>query len=121
MAISKPCPRPHCGRLIPLGATYCPRHQAERDRALDAQRKSASARGYDWRWAQYSQRWLRRFPWCGQRRDGKLYDEHSACVRAGMQVRAAITDHIRSLRDGGAMFDPANHQSLCVSCNTRKG
>jgi 5-methylcytosine-specific restriction endonuclease McrA len=35
-------------------------------------------------------------------------------------VAADVTDHIRSLRDGGARFDPMNHQSLCRSCNTAK-
>jgi 5-methylcytosine-specific restriction endonuclease McrA len=31
-----------------------------------------------------------------------------------------VTDHILAIRDGGAVFDPANHQSLCNSCNAAK-
>jgi len=60
-------------------------------------------------------------PWCGQRRDGRFHAEHSVCAQQQRRVRATVTDHIRSIRTGGQVFDPANHQSLCVSCNTRKG
>ena len=66
-------------------------------------------------------RWLRQFPWCGQRMDGRLYAEHSRCVQAGLRVRAECTDHIVPLREGGARLDPRNHQSLCLACNTAKG
>jgi 5-methylcytosine-specific restriction endonuclease McrA len=31
-----------------------------------------------------------------------------------------VVDHIIPLRDGGALLDPANHQSLCYACNNRK-
>jgi 5-methylcytosine-specific restriction endonuclease McrA len=54
------------------------------------------------------------------RRDGTLSAVHSRCVQRGWRVRATVTDHIVSLRDGGARLDPANHQSLCRSCNAAK-
>jgi 5-methylcytosine-specific restriction endonuclease McrA len=54
------------------------------------------------------------------RQDGALHAEHSRCVQEGRRVRATCTDHIRAIRDGGAVFDPANHQSLCGACNRRK-
>jgi 5-methylcytosine-specific restriction endonuclease McrA len=100
----RPCAR--CGRLISGRSCRC--------------RPSARARGYDAEWAAYSRRWLARFPWCGQRLDGRFHAEHSRCVQQGVQVRARVTDHICSIANGGARLDPANHQSLCASCNTAK-
>jgi 5-methylcytosine-specific restriction endonuclease McrA len=115
VALLAPCPYPHCRRLTTGGA--CRLHRRARDRA----RGTARARGYDADWQALSRDWLRRFPWCGQRADGRLYAEHSRCVRRGRRTLAAVTDHIVSLRDGGARLDRGNLQSLCVSCNTRKG
>jgi 5-methylcytosine-specific restriction enzyme A len=114
-AALQPCPVPHCGVLTRGGR--CRRHRAEQDRA----RGTARERGYDAAWQELARDWLLRFPWCGQRADGRLYAEHSRCVRRGLRVLAGAVDHIRSLRDGGARLDPANLQSLCISCNTRKG
>ena len=103
----RPCPR--CGRRVPGGGrcAHCPR-------------PSARARGYASSWAAYARGWLARFPWCGQRADGRLHVEHSACARRGVQVPARVVDHIRSLALGGSLLDPANHQSLCFTCNNRK-
>jgi 5-methylcytosine-specific restriction endonuclease McrA len=111
----QPCPRPHCGRLTRGG--LCPTHRQERER----RRGTAQQRGYTAAWAAYSRAWLQRFPWCGQRADGLFHVEHSRCAARGERVAAEVTDHIRSLRDGGARMDPRNHQSLCKRCNTRKG
>ena len=112
----RPCPKPHCGRLIRVGKAcpYCTRI-AERGRG------SARARGYDAEWDAYSKAWLAQFPFCGQRQDGALHAEHSRCVQNGQRRRATVTDHIVPIRAGGARLDPANHQSLCVRCNTLKG
>jgi 5-methylcytosine-specific restriction enzyme A len=106
---------PGCRRRL-SGPGPCARCRRQRD----AQRGTARDRGYDAGWATYSRAWLARFPWCGQRRDGQLYAEHSRCVRRGARTRAAVTDHIVRLRDGGARLDPANHQSLCRGCNVAK-
>ena len=84
------------------------------------QRPSATARGYDTAWADYSRQWLQRYPWCGQRLDGQLHAEHSRCVQRGQRTRATVTDHIVALRQGGARLDPSNHQSLCHGCNAAK-
>ena len=86
----------------------------------DAARPTARQRGYDDAWAAYSRAWLARYPWCGQRRDGRLYADDSRCVQEARRVRADCTDHIRAQAAGGARMDPANHQSLCRSCNARK-
>ena len=110
LAPHRPCATPRCPRLIGPGEA-CPDHP----------RPSARQRGYDHEWARYARRWLARFPYCGQRRDGLLYDQHSACVRRGLKVKARVVDHIRSIVGGGSVMDPANHQSLCRGCNVRKG
>lgn len=81
---------------------------------------SSAARGYGGEWPTYARAWLARFPWCGQRRDGRRYAEHSRCTAEGRWVRADVVDHIRSIRAGGTRLDPANHQSLCYACNNRK-
>lgn len=109
MPTAPPRACPHCGRLR-YGGAPCPAHP----------RPSAVARGYDQAWATYSKAWLARFPWCGMRQDGAFHGEHSRCVQRGLRVNARCTDHIIPLRSGGERLDPANHQSLCASCNIAK-
>jgi 5-methylcytosine-specific restriction endonuclease McrA len=106
-APKRPCPR--CGRLV-LGGGRCPR----------CPRPSAPERGYAPEWAPAARAWLARFPYCGQRQDGRLCPDQSRCARLGLRVPARVVDHIRSLASGGALLDPANLQSLCYSCNNRK-
>lgn len=42
------------------------------------------------------------------------------CTKAAPAHRM-VADHIVELKDGGARFDPANGQCLCVEHNTKKG
>jgi 5-methylcytosine-specific restriction endonuclease McrA len=111
VAPKRPCAR--CGRLVVGRCTRCARAQ-------DLARGSASARGYDRTWHTYARAWLQRFPICGQRADGRLHAEHSACVRAGDHTRARVVDHIVPLAAAGARLEPSNHQSLCTACNAVK-
>lgn len=115
LAPPRPCPYPRCPSLIVYGS-HCPTHPW-----CANPRGSAHQRGYSTRWTAYAADWLVRFPWCGQRQDGLCYREHSACVRRGAQVQARVVDHIVSLAQGGRVFEAANHQSLCRSCNVVKG
>ncbi|MEN9760117.1 MAG: hypothetical protein RL676_1268 [Pseudomonadota bacterium] len=49
--------------------------------------------------------------------------EHPLCVVCKAKdrlVAAAVVDHVVPLKDGGARFDRANLQPLCVSCHNRK-
>jgi 5-methylcytosine-specific restriction endonuclease McrA len=105
------CPR---GHGIFRGS--CPVCARQADRA----RGTARQRGYDPAWDAFSRDWLARYPWCGMRADGQLYVDHSRCAAEGRRVPAAVTDHIVALVDGGGHMVPANHQSLCISCNTAK-
>jgi 5-methylcytosine-specific restriction protein A len=120
-ALLKPCTFPGgCPELTPGGP--CVRHRREREQ----RRGSAASRGYDSRWARYSQAWIRKHPRCGERADGQLHAEHSKCVQAsiitalGMPRVVMVTDHIRASKQGGAFWDSANHQTLCRRCNTVK-
>jgi 5-methylcytosine-specific restriction protein A len=114
-AAPHPCPgSPSCSALVTSG--YCPTHT----KAKDAQRPSAAQRGYDAAWTTFSKWWLAQYPWCGQRLGGQLHAEHSRCVQRGQKVKATRTDHILSLRDGGAHRSPRNSQSLCNACNIAK-
>lgn len=110
LAPRRPCTHPRCPQLLEAGES-CPDHP----------RATARERGYSSRWDTYARDWLLRYPWCGMRQDGQLHAEHSACARRGDKVPARVVDHIRSMVSGGDVFDPANHQSLCVACNTKKG
>jgi len=118
MALAPPRPCARCGRINRGPCAFCKRR---RDKESDAARPSAKERGYDGEWTQFSNAWLSRFPWCGQRADGALHPEHSECVRLGHRRYADCTDHIVALKDGGRRFDRGNLQSLCGDCNRRKG
>jgi 5-methylcytosine-specific restriction enzyme A len=99
-----------CGVLV-KGGGRCAAHR----------RLSAAARGYDRAWAAVARQWLKAYPWCGQRLGGEVSGEHSSCAQRGLSVPARVVDHIQPIRDGGDRLDLRNLQSLCVSCNTRKG
>ena len=51
---------------------------------------------------------LREHPLCG------------VCAARGRVVPAVVVDHAVPLKDGGARFDAAGLQSLCISCHNRK-
>lgn len=78
-------------------------------------------RGYDAEWTTFAHEWIERYPWCGQRLDGRFYPEHSVCTALGERRAAECVDHIVALRAGGGKFDKRNLQSLCSNCNRRKG
>jgi 5-methylcytosine-specific restriction endonuclease McrA len=102
-----------CGALVT--GSHCPRC-GPRERW----RGNAHARGYTYQWAQYARDFRARFPFCGQRVDGRLHMEHSDCARAGRFILAAVVDHITPIDHGGAMWDEGNHQALCAACHRRK-
>jgi 5-methylcytosine-specific restriction enzyme A len=107
-----------CGGLVRAGGHVCAGGRPAADRA----RGTAHARGYTKAWAHYARRWRATHPFCGMRLDGAYSAEHSLCVQQGdLLALAQVVDHIVALRDGGSLWDPANHQSLCTRCNLRKG
>lgn len=112
------CATHGCPELVKSG--HCDKHRKALRKVVDTHRGSARERGYDHRWDEFSKRWLARFPWCGQRQDGRFYAEHSRCVQQGQRTLAQVTDHIVPLVQQGAHCDEDNSQSLCVRCNSAK-
>ena len=110
IAPPRPCAQGGCPQLV-RGTARCPAHR----------RPTAQQLGYTAAWATYARQWRARYPWCGMRADGQQYSEHSLCTQRGHRTPARVVDHIRAIAAGGAIFDPSNHQSLCIACNTRKG
>jgi 5-methylcytosine-specific restriction protein A len=105
-----PCRYPGCGAVLDKPG-YCPAHRVavHRDygrarRAFDTEVGFYQSR--DWRLVRAQI--LRDRPVCAQ------------CEVAGRVVVAGVVDHIVPLKDGGARFDRANLQPLCVSCHNRK-
>lgn len=103
----RPCRHPGCGVLVPGG--YCAAHQPPKE-----DRRSAEAQ--EWRWMYGTDEWkilrgdqLLREPFCRE------------CARRGVRRYATDVDHIRDHKGNWAVFtDPANLESLCHSCHSRK-
>ncbi len=102
------CRHPGCGKLLDQ-AGYCERHAAQYQQQLDAQRGSASKRGYNRRWQKARVTFLCREPLC----------KH--CSLSGLAMSATEVDHIRPHKGDQALFwDTSNWQALCKSCHSRK-
>src|SRR5262249_3414263 len=101
-APKRPCLVPGCPKLIDRGAVYgrCPEHASRYDSA----RGTAPERGYTREWAKVSRLFRQRFPLCGMRADGQLYQEHSRCVQEGRFTTAQCVDHIVSMNNGGSQY-----------------
>lgn len=119
----KICAQPGCVALIDCASSrprYCPRHTLAkareesaraRDRTNEADRPSARARGYTWRWQKFRAEYLARHPFCAQ------------CARDNprVPVLARELDHIVPHRGDQALFwAPDNVQGLCKACHNRK-
>jgi 5-methylcytosine-specific restriction protein A len=90
-------------------APRCGVHSQQHQRSTEQRRGSAHVRGYDRRWDRYGKARLWQFPLC------------EICRKEGMVVAATLTDHIVAHKGDMTLFwDPANHQSSCLPCNSRK-
>lgn len=94
----------------------CQKHTS----AHEQRRGSAKERGYDHPWAEYSKRFRAEHPLCGERADGSFDAVHSRCVQQGLETPAQCVDHVVPMSQGGAKWDPSNHMSACLPCNTWK-
>lgn len=112
-------PAHRCGTCRALVTGACPTCT----RATDVRRGTAHQRGYTYRWARYSQRWLAERPLCGTQEDGSLSGAAgSQCAAAGRVEVATCVDHIHPAALRPDLFWlPTNHQSLCAPCNRAKG
>jgi len=97
-----PCRWPGCPELV--AGSYCAAHRPAP--TYDEHRPSAAARGYDPRWRAYRAQYIKRHPLCVN------------FVRCGGLT--STVDHIIPVRQGGAFWDPANHQPMCKRCHDQK-
>lgn len=75
-------------------------------------RGTAAERGYGWEHRQWRTEVLTAQPWCVDP-DGVHRSERRPSVQA---------DHVVSVASGGARYDVANGQGLCITChNTKSG
>lgn len=101
----RPCSRPGCPGLRVEGSRYCESCKPE---PVDDGRESAAARGYGSAHRRWREMVLRRDPLCVM------------CEKVGRVEPSVIADHIKPLAQGGAPFDMANGQGLCMACHNRK-
>jgi 5-methylcytosine-specific restriction protein A len=79
-------------------------HRNPSPRRKEAPRDLTTAkRGYDYNWQKLRKWKLATDPFCAM------------CNGSANQV-----DHILPINDGGERLDPANLQSLCISCHSKK-
>lgn len=102
----RPCMYQGCSALVRSGR-YCQAHQAAVSQSYDAQRGSASRRGYGSRWRRLRMMYLREHPLC------------VVCAAEKRIVPATEVDHIVPKREGGS-DDDDNLQALCKVCHSRK-
>lgn len=103
----KPCAHPGCGALVE--GRYCPAHERERQKAVDAARPTASERGYGSRWQKARATFLQRHPLCAE------------CERVGRVTAASVVDHVVPHKGDQRLFwDTSNWQPLCTTCHGRK-
>lgn len=82
---------------------------AERMRAVDARRGSASSRGYGGAWRKFRLQYLAANPYCAM------------CEREGRSVVATVVDHVEPHKgDRDKFWDEDNMQALCGRCHAAK-
>lgn len=105
----RPCNHPRCPNLTK--DRFCEAHSKQERQRADKQRGTAHERGYNSRWRRYS-KWYLKQP------------ENVFCKLQykGCNNLAQCVDHIKpAYPDSEEFFDPDNHQSACIHCNSVKG
>lgn len=98
-----PCSYPRCPNLVPVGKRYCEQHKSHEEV------RSATARGYGYRWQKARKRFLEAHPLCEE------------CLKRGRYTEATDVDHIIPHRGNKTLFwDESNWQSLCHRCHSQK-
>ena len=107
-APKKPCAYPGCGALVDRSRTYCPKHEKERNSAINAHRQKED-RFYNTQiWKRLRAYYRKRHPLCEE------------CMRHGRVTPSVIVDHIKPIKEGGAPLALDNLQALCWSCHSTK-
>ena len=120
-AMLRPCSAPGgCPELVSSGR--CPKHALERTRTIDRYRGTSAERGYDTRWSKFSRQFRLRHPFCGDRPHGLPPTGDSVCQRDGIEMAAALVDHIVPITgpNDARKYDDTNLASLCAVCHNIK-
>ena len=105
-----PCRHPGCAAVLTTHG-YCDAHRAEIHRDYGrARRRFDSEIGFyqSAAWRAVRAAFLREHPTCVR------------CAQQGRVVAAVVVDHVVPLKDGGARFDWASLQGLCIACHIAK-
>lgn len=105
-----PCRAPGCAAVVAVPG-YCPKHRGVRHREYGRARHRFDAEvGFyqSRRWRVMRASFLYQHPLC------------MTCERVGRLIAAKVVDHIIPIKQGGARFEAANLQSLCVRCHNGK-
>ena len=94
-----------CGNKVKRGETYCPKCKAREQKAYDRIRGSAAERGYDRKWRDVRDLYIKENPLCEDCRD------------KGITKMANVVHHIVELSRGGAKYAFGNLKSLCTACH----
>jgi 5-methylcytosine-specific restriction endonuclease McrA len=124
--LARACSHYGCSHSAP-----CPDHgQQAKALAYDDRRGSASSRGYDRHWRQYTQQFrntlvlkgVSRAGLCGARLPGTPETADSQCQASGYVTIGTVVDHIVPIsgRYDPRFYDPTNHQLLCDRCHNVK-
>ena len=98
----RPCGFLGCPELIPIGQSYCDKHQKKRAEEYDRDRGTAKERGYDKNWRKIRHINLTRTPYCER------------CNSKGLIRIATMVHHI----DGNSRNNAdENLMSLCKHCH----
>ena len=107
--LKRPCRFPGCPNLTDHPRGYCERHLTQGNRWYDANRGTATQRGYNYRWTVESKRYLSLHPLCVE------------CQRIGETVPATVVDHIKPHKGDAALFwDVTNWEPLCTLHHNQK-
>lgn len=99
---NKYCASFPCSNLAEPGSAFCKSHKPAGPKKVAEDFYLSKA------WQRFRNWYISKYPIC------------ALCAAEGMTVPAAIVDHVRELKDGGAPFDESNAQSLCRACHNRK-
>jgi len=102
---SKPCQHAGCHNYALSGQRFCKEHLNDRWQ----KRKGSTERGYNYRWQQFRDSFLKAHPLCEE------------CKRNGKVTPATDVDHIVPHKGNKNIFwDENNLQALCHACHARK-
>ena len=104
-----PCRYPGCPNLVE-GGGYCEEHKKVMDKQYNRYERDKKSQSFynSKAWKTAKARHLKIEPLCRE------------CKKKGLLVRATVVDHIVPIKQGGALLDEGNLQSLCWSCHSRK-